>query len=123
MENKNTETIDNLLLQLKKKEEEMNGYLLHLEWIIGTISVISFIIILLTATYFILDYNVPLAVALIIIAFLILFFGVYHALKIEKDAGYYECRHCHHRYIPSMSAVFKAPHIGRTRYMRCPSCG
>ena len=44
------------------------------------------------------------------------------ALKIEQKAGYYECRKCHHKYVPTYPDVFWAMHINRTRYMKCPEC-
>ena len=44
------------------------------------------------------------------------------ALKIEQVAGYYECRKCHHKYVPTYSSVLWAMHMGRTRYMKCPEC-
>ena len=47
----------------------------------------------------------------------------YFALNIERDAGYYECSFCHHRYVPDFSHVIMAMHIGRVRLMKCPSCG
>lgn len=37
-------------------------------------------------------------------------------------AGYYECKECGHRYVPTYKAVNLAPHMGRTRYMKCPKC-
>ena len=43
-------------------------------------------------------------------------------LKIEQKAGYYECKKCGHRYVPTFKAVNLAPHMGRTRKMRCPKC-
>ena len=47
----------------------------------------------------------------------------FFALKIEQVAGYYECKKCGHRYVPSYKAVNMAMHLGRTRYMKCPKCG
>ena len=44
------------------------------------------------------------------------------ALKIEQTAGYYECKKCNHRYVPTYKGVFLAMHYGRTRYMKCPKC-
>ena len=44
------------------------------------------------------------------------------ALKIEQTAGYYECRKCHHKYVPTYSSVLWAMHINRTRHMKCPQC-
>ena len=45
------------------------------------------------------------------------------ALKIEQIAGYYECAKCGHKYVPSFKNVLMAPHMGRTRKMKCPRCG
>ena len=44
-------------------------------------------------------------------------------VKIEQVAGYYECQKCHHKYVPTYWTTNLAPHIGRTRHMRCPKCG
>ena len=45
------------------------------------------------------------------------------AVRIEQVAGYYECPNCKTRYVPKYSSVNLAPHMGRTRYMKCPHCG
>ena len=45
------------------------------------------------------------------------------AVGIEQKAGYYECKNCHHRYVPTYWQTNLAMHIGRTRYMKCPECG
>ena len=104
-------------------EEETNRYLLQLEWVIGIISVASFFLIVLISAYFVSETSVPLAAILIVLSFIILLVGGYFSLNIEKTAGYYECKNCHHKYIPSLSSVMMAPHMGRTRYMKCPLCG
>jgi DNA-directed RNA polymerase subunit RPC12/RpoP len=49
--------------------------------------------------------------------------GFFFALKIEQIAGYYACGECGHRYVPTFKAVNLAPHMGRTRRMKCPKCG
>ena len=112
---------ERLILEMKKQEEEHNRYLLKLETVLGVLSTIASLTIIFTAS-FLFSSKLPLAL-LMIIAFAILFTGIYFALKIEHDAGYYECKFCHYRYIPSFSAQIMAPHIGRKRYMRCPKCG
>ena len=48
--------------------------------------------------------------------------GIFYAVKIEQVAGYYECQYCKNKYVPTFKAVTLAPHMGRTRYMRCPEC-
>ena len=49
--------------------------------------------------------------------------GCFYSLKIEQVAGYYECKNCHHKYIPKFKTIFFAQHMGRTRKMKCPKCG
>ena len=48
---------------------------------------------------------------------------VYFGLKIEHDAGYYECPNCGERYVPTMKAIIWAPHMGWNRKLTCPYCG
>ena len=63
-----------------------------------------------------------LRAVLILIGFLPVLFATPFMLRIEQTAGYYQCAHCGHRYVPSYQSVFMAMHMGRTRYMKCPSC-
>ena len=44
------------------------------------------------------------------------------ALKFELDAGYYECRKCHYKFVPEYKEVMFAMHIGTTRHLKCPEC-
>ena len=34
-----------------------------------------------------------------------------------------ECKECHQTFVPTYLQVLFAPHINRTRYMKCPNCG
>ena len=48
----------------------------------------------------------------------------FYSLKLEIDAGYYECKKCRYRYVPdSYIKVMFAPHIDTIRYLKCPKCG
>ncbi len=42
--------------------------------------------------------------------------------KLEQRIGYYECKNCGHKHVPMYKSVLFAPHIGMTRYMKCPKC-
>ena len=64
-----------------------------------------------------------LRITLIIIGFVPVLVLTPFMLKIEQTAGYYECKECHHKYIPAYKSVFMSMHCGRTRYMECPECG
>ena len=64
-----------------------------------------------------------LRVILIVIGMLPLLICLPFLLRIEQVAGYYECQNCKHRYVPTYKSVNLAPHLGRSRQMRCPECG
>ena len=108
------------LLELAKKEEAQNKKMMIYEYVIGFISSITFLVLMFTLSYAV--ENQVVRIILFIIAFLILIVGVSFALKIETETGYYECKKCHHKYIPSYKNVYFAMHCGTTRYLKCPKC-
>ena len=120
MENYKKELENNLISMVKEKEEN-DKRLLTLEWVIGSLSVFVIVIpVLLSAFLNIEDWQrVIVALTGVIPGFV----GFFFALKIEQIAGYYECKECGHKYVPTFKAVNLAPHMGRTRYMKCPHCG
>lgn len=63
-----------------------------------------------------------IGVCSIYLGVVIVIIGVVIGLRIEHDAGYYECPECKKRYVPTMKAVVMAPHYGITRKVRCPYC-
>lgn len=118
--NQMAETINKL--NTKQQEEETNKKMLRHEVVIGLIGTIAFVAFVLIAA---LIPDVKLWIRLIIIIFGAVLFAVsmYYAIKIEREVGYYECPDCGHRYVPGIAAFINAPHMGRTRKMKCPQCG
>ncbi len=109
------------LLQLHALEEEANKKRLSLEWVIGFFG----IVVLFGAIAVACLVEMPWWGRTIIgagggISFMI---AMCYALWIEQDAGYYECPECGERYKPTYFDVFFAPHMGRTRRLKCPKCG
>lgn len=123
MENYNEKT-ENALLDMVRQKEETDKRLLSLEVVIGVISTTFLFAMVLIGAY-LRKLNAPVwaTVVMIAVGFVQFIIGIAFALKIEQTAGYYECPECGHRYVPSFSAVNLAPHMGRTRRMRCPNCG
>ena len=109
------------MIELKKQEERTNKRLLRLEVVIGYACSVSFLVMLFVASFAELAWYVR--AALIGIGSVLFGVGAYTCLNIEHDAGYYECPNCGERYIPSRTAVYLAPHIGRSRRLKCPRCG
>ena len=108
------------LIELKKYEEQAK-LLLQLEWVIGYVCTVSCLILLFTACYLVKE-TVWQAI-LIAVAIVIFGVGMWYAMKLERNVGYYACEKCGNRYIPSMNMFWWSMHMGRTRYMKCPECG
>ena len=119
MENYNKD-MEAKLLEIMKQKEESDRRLLTLEWVIGILScLILFVPIFLGALLPMEDWQ---RLIVVFSGFIPGIAGLFFAVRIEQVAGYYECKLCGHRYVPSYKAVSMAPHMGRTRYMRCPKC-
>ncbi|MDE6659107.1 MAG: helix-turn-helix domain-containing protein [Eubacterium sp.] len=114
------EKAEKLLLEMARKEEKNTKKMLMYEIVIGSISTLAFVILIMVSA--LINMEIYFKVLLFVLAFAILISGVFFALKIETEAGYYECKNCHHRYVPKFSSVFFAMHMGRTRYLKCPKC-
>ena len=119
MDNYSKELEKNLMEMVKAKEQS-DKRLLTMEMFFGISFTIVFVVIILVAA--LVPIKIWLRVALIVFAFIMFFAGCFMALRIEQVAGYYECKECKHRYVPTYKAVNMAPHMGRTRYMKCPEC-
>ena len=117
----NERKLEENLLELAKVKEEKDKQLLALEYVIAFSVTITFLILVFLASF--LEMASWLRISLIVIGSVIFAFGVGNAIKIEQTAGYYECKECNHKYIPTFKSVFFAQHIGRTRKMVCPNCG
>ncbi len=112
---------EKILLEIIQQKEESDKRLLHAEIVIGVFSM-AFLLIPIIIGAFI--QTTELYKTLVIFSgFIPAIAGFCFALKAEQVAGYYECRHCSHKYVPTYKAVFSARHIGRKRYMKCPECG
>ena len=119
MDNYNKE-LENNLLEMIKLKEQADKILLSVEVFIGiTATVVLFALVLLASFV---QMSNGLRISLMVLGFILFFAGCFYALRIEQVAGYYACKECGHRYVPTYKAVNFAPHMGRTRYMRCPHC-
>ena len=119
--NNYNDKLEKNLLEMVKEKEANDKRLLTFECVIGVLSAI-----VITAPVFVgalLPMEDWLRIVFIFSGFIPGFVGFFFAVKIEQIAGYYECKECGHKYIPTYKAVNLAPHMGRSRYMKCPECG
>ncbi len=103
-----------------KNDKKYNKELLRLEALIGFTSGATFIAMTIIIAYATMqDY---IKVILFVILFAFLFAIAFALLKMEQIVGFYECRECKYKYVPTYKAVFLAMHCGRTRRLTCPKC-
>ncbi len=119
MDNYNKE-LENNLLEMIKQKELADKRLLSVEVFIGITATIVLFALIFVAAF--IQMETWLKISLIVFGFILFLAGCFYALRIEQVAGYYECKHCKYRYVPTYKAVNMAMHMGRTRYMRCPQC-
>ena len=108
------------LVEMTKQKEELDKKMLKLEWVIGYTASIAFFILIFVASF--VEMETWLRIVLISFGSITFIIGMHNALVIEQTAGYYECKKCHHKYVPTYKSVLWAMHMGRTRYMKCPKC-
>ncbi len=111
---------EELLLDLYKLEVNQNKKIMFYSFVIGIMSTIYFLFNIFIADYLISDFFYQHFV--IFITFILFIVGIAFALKIETETGYYLCRKCKYRFVPSFFQVFFAMHNATTRYLKCPEC-
>lgn len=119
--NNYNDKLEKNLLEMVKEKEANDKRLLTFECVIGVLSAI-----VITAPVFVgafLPMEDWLRIVFIFSGLIPGFVGFFFAVKIEQVAGYYECKECGHKYVPTYKSVNLAPHMGRSRYMKCPECG
>ena len=119
MENYNQE-LENNLIEMVKQKEESDKKLLAIEWVVGILSAIILFVPVIIAAFLPMEEWQRVLIAFL--GFIPGILGFLVAVKIEQVAGYYQCKHCGNKHIPTFWQVTLAPHFGRTRYMKCPHC-
>ena len=109
------------LLNLAEQKQAADRHLLFVEALFGGVCLFVLLAVCLLASY--LPMEDWARVVLLLTGFVPILVAVPFLLRIEQKAGFYRCAECGHRYVPKYGSVFMAMHMGRTRYMRCPSCG
>ena len=114
------EKLEKNLLEMVKQKEEADKRLLALEIVVGVLGFAVCLALGVIASF--VPMEEWLRVVLVVIGIIPLLIAIPFMLKIEQVAGYYACKKCGHRYIPTYKSITWAMHMGRTRYMKCPKC-
>ena len=108
------------ILEVVKESEVFNKRFLRLETNIGLLSMaLTFVLILIAILS---PIELWLRILLISIGLLQFLLFACVAVYIEAKTGYYECPECKTKFVPKFLNTFFAPHMGTTRFMKCPHC-
>lgn len=113
--------VEENLLAMKQEVEEKNRQLLRTEYLIVLPTVLLGLVLIIAASLAEMPSVWRGALIFFSVAMIVVF--AFIAVGIEQKVGYYECQKCHDRHVPTYWQANLAPHIGRTRYMKCPVCG
>ena len=124
METYNKQAEENLIQMIKEKEES-DKRLLNLEIVLGITGTLFLLAMLFTGIlgYQYLGLPVWAMILMMVVGFVVFVVAILFCVLIEQKAGYYECKECHQTFVPTYLQVLFAPHVNRTRYMKCPHCG
>lgn len=120
MEN-NTEIMEKNLIEMAALNERTNKMLIHTEYILIALMVFIVIAGALVSSYLVSESW--LRAVIMGICFLLIFVNAPFCWRIETKTGYYQCSECGHKYVPTYKASIWSPHMGTTKYMKCPECG
>ena len=109
------------LLEMRRQIEEKNRQLLRTEYLIVIPAVVLGLVLILVTSFIEIPSVWRGTLIFFAVAMIVVF--AFIAVGIEQKAGYYECQKCHDKHVPTFWQTNLAPHIGRTRYMKCPACG
>ena len=116
--------LESKLVKMVKEKQKADKTLLRLEVVVGVLSTIILLAPIIVAALLpanaVKDWQ---RVIIILSGVIPAFVGFFYATRIEQVAGYYECKCCGHKYVPTYKAISMAMHMGRTRYLKCPNCG
>lgn len=101
-------------------EHEKNKRLLQLE--VGLIIFVIFVFLTIVSLSLSLSISDIYKVVLIVLSIVVLLIGTSIAVEIERITGYYECKYCKTKYVPTLGKFLISMHYGRTKYMKCSKC-
>lgn len=110
---------ENIMTLVKEREESKKKIILSA--IVAVITIIGGTALVTVSGAF--EMELWTRILLIAIGLIVIFGGITVAAVLEMEAGTFECKHCKHRFVPTVGAYIAGPHSITTRYLRCPECG
>lgn len=110
---------ENIMTLVKEREESKKKIMLSA--IVAVITIIGGTALVTVSGVF--EMELWARILLIGLGLVVIFGGLFVAAALEMEAGTFECKHCKHRFVPTVGAYIAGPHSLTTRYLKCPECG
>ena len=111
---------EELLLELARQDENKNRKILNITIIASILAVVSYIAVIIMSS---LAFGEGLKFGIIMVVSTFIFLSsMFIIFKYEIEAGYHDCKKCNHKFVPTYMQAMMAPHMGYTRYLKCPKC-
>lgn len=107
---------------MKEREENLRRFWIAI--LTGIIATVSFLTLLEVVCVY--GEGMPWAMRAAVVGIAVAVFaaGMYVIMQGERNIGYFQCKHCGTRFVPSWRAyILGANLFAAYRYMRCPHCG
>ena len=117
----NNEQVNELIFQMAQNEERYHKRLLHSACVIVATSLAALICLITLISLLIPECGFQY---FLVIASVILFLiPCIIALKFKVETGYYECKNCHHRFVPNYKEIVLLMQTPNRRLLKCTKCG
>ena len=111
---------ESTILDLQKLSEHKNKTFFKLEALIICLGLIILFSFIAFASFLLIpDWA---KIAIYVVGFVFFLTTAFVCIKIEQVVGFYECKKCNNKYIPTFAQINFSMHMGKTRYMKCPHC-
>ena len=110
---------ENIMTLVREREESKKKIILSA--IVAVITIIGGTALVTVSGVF--EMELWARILLIGLGLVVIFGGLFVAAALEMEAGTFECKHCKHRFVPTVGAYIAGPHSLTTRYLKCPECG
>lgn len=110
---------ENMMKLIQEKEESKKKIVLSA--VVTGLTILAGVTLVLVSG--LLTMETYVRVILLAVAFLVIGGGLAVACVLDREAGYFECRHCGERFVPDMKAYIAGAHTLTTRHLKCPHCG
>lgn len=110
---------ENIMTLMEERKREKKKLIISI--LVGLSVMIPAFALIFVAAF--VDLSEATRIVLIVIGLVALVLGIIPTCILDKDAGYYECKHCGHRFVPSFGAYIFGIHTLTTRHLKCTKCG